>query len=81
MVTVELGTTPTANPLPSEKEKTDSHQEVADPEHYVKHPLQNRWAFWFFKNDKCKTWQENLLLISRFDTVEDFGAVYNLTFV
>uniref|UniRef100_A0A8C9UQL8 Uncharacterized protein n=1 Tax=Spermophilus dauricus TaxID=99837 RepID=A0A8C9UQL8_SPEDA len=70
MVTVELGTTPTANPLPSEKEKTDSHQEVADPEHYVKHPLQNRWAF-------CKTWQTNLLPISRFDRVEDFGVLYS----
>uniref|UniRef100_A0A8C6EWK6 Uncharacterized protein n=1 Tax=Marmota marmota marmota TaxID=9994 RepID=A0A8C6EWK6_MARMA len=79
MVTVELETTPTANPLPSEKEKTDSHQEVANPEHYVKHPLQNRWTFWVFKNDESKTWLANHPLISRFDTVEDFGALYNLS--
>lgn len=33
-----------------------------------------RWALWFFKNDKSKTWQANLRLISKFDTVEDFWA-------
>uniref|UniRef100_A0A8C2QW73 Eukaryotic translation initiation factor 4E n=1 Tax=Capra hircus TaxID=9925 RepID=A0A8C2QW73_CAPHI len=36
-----------------------------------------RWALWFFKNDKSKTWQANLRLISKFDTVEDFWALYN----
>ncbi|XP_006873022.1 PREDICTED: eukaryotic translation initiation factor 4E-like [Chrysochloris asiatica] len=72
-----LETTPTPNPLPTEEEKTESNQEVANPEHYIKHPLQNRWALWFFKNDKSKTWQANLRLISKFDTVEDFWALYN----
>ncbi|XP_032256770.1 eukaryotic translation initiation factor 4E isoform X1 [Phoca vitulina] len=70
-------TTPTPNPPPTEEEKTESNQEVANPEHYIKHPLQNRWALWFFKNDKSKTWQANLRLISKFDTVEDFWALYN----
>uniref|UniRef100_A0A2K5CFE0 Eukaryotic translation initiation factor 4E n=1 Tax=Aotus nancymaae TaxID=37293 RepID=A0A2K5CFE0_AOTNA len=36
-----------------------------------------QWALWFFKNDKSKTWQANLRLISKFDTVEDFWALYN----
>uniref|UniRef100_A0A3B3HG83 Eukaryotic translation initiation factor 4ea n=1 Tax=Oryzias latipes TaxID=8090 RepID=A0A3B3HG83_ORYLA len=36
-----------------------------------------RWTLWFFKNDKSKTWQANLRLISTFDTVEDFWALYN----
>ncbi|MBN3307939.1 IF4EB factor, partial [Amia calva] len=36
-----------------------------------------RWALWFYKNDKSKTWQENLSLITKFDTVEDFWALYN----
>ena len=40
----------------------------------VKHPLQNRWALWFFKNDKNKDWASNLKLITAFDTVEDFWA-------
>lgn len=44
---------------------------------YVKHPLQNKWALWFFKNDKAKSWKANLRLVTSFDTVEDFWAVYN----
>ncbi|XP_043369602.1 eukaryotic translation initiation factor 4E isoform X3 [Chelonia mydas] len=77
MATVEPETTP--NPQTSEEEKTETAptQEVASPEQYIKHPLQNRWALWFFKNDKSKTWQANLRLISKFDTVEDFWALYN----
>uniref|UniRef100_A0A2I2YRX1 Eukaryotic translation initiation factor 4E family member 1B n=1 Tax=Gorilla gorilla gorilla TaxID=9595 RepID=A0A2I2YRX1_GORGO len=34
---------PTPNSPTTEEEKTESHQEVANPEHYIKHPLQNRW--------------------------------------
>ncbi|XP_063466294.1 eukaryotic translation initiation factor 4E isoform X5 [Symphalangus syndactylus] len=34
-------TTPTPNPPTTEEEKTESNQEVANPEHYIKHPLQN----------------------------------------
>ncbi|XP_023619684.1 eukaryotic translation initiation factor 4E isoform X2 [Myotis lucifugus] len=41
MATVEPETTPTPNPPPAEEEKTESNQEVANPEHYIKHPLQN----------------------------------------
>ncbi|XP_002737138.1 eukaryotic translation initiation factor 4E-like [Saccoglossus kowalevskii] len=44
---------------------------------YIKHPLQHKWALWFFKNDKSKTWAANLRLITKFDTVEDFWALYN----
>uniref|UniRef100_A0A2K5D7M3 Eukaryotic translation initiation factor 4E n=1 Tax=Aotus nancymaae TaxID=37293 RepID=A0A2K5D7M3_AOTNA len=43
MATVELETTPTPNPPATEEEKPESNQEVANPEHYIKHPLQNRW--------------------------------------
>uniref|UniRef100_A0A3Q2XNJ4 Eukaryotic translation initiation factor 4ea n=1 Tax=Hippocampus comes TaxID=109280 RepID=A0A3Q2XNJ4_HIPCM len=52
---------------------------VESPDSYIKHPLQNRWALWFFKNDKSKTWQANLRLISKFDTVEDFWANIKVT--
>uniref|UniRef100_A0A4W3HKX2 Eukaryotic translation initiation factor 4ea n=1 Tax=Callorhinchus milii TaxID=7868 RepID=A0A4W3HKX2_CALMI len=63
---------------PEEEGKTEAASpEIVKPEHYIKHPLQNRWALWFFKNDKNKTWQANLRLISKFDTVEDFWALYN----
>uniref|UniRef100_H3D660 Eukaryotic translation initiation factor 4ea n=1 Tax=Tetraodon nigroviridis TaxID=99883 RepID=H3D660_TETNG len=72
---IEVLTSVPANP---EKEKCEtSIQKVVNPEKYIKHPLQNKWALWFFKNDKSKTWEANLRLISRFDTVEDFWALYN----
>ncbi|CAB1343852.1 unnamed protein product [Coregonus sp. 'balchen'] len=50
---------------------------VTGSEQYIKHPLQNKWALWYFKNDKSKSWTENLRLIAKFDTVEDFWALYN----
>ncbi|XP_062957690.1 eukaryotic translation initiation factor 4E-like [Cynocephalus volans] len=77
IVTVEPETNPPPNPLPTEEEKTESNQEAANPEHYIKHPLQNRWVLWSFKNDKSKTWQANFQLISKFDTVEDLWTLYN----
>ncbi|TRY74224.1 hypothetical protein DNTS_033177 [Danionella cerebrum] len=57
----------------------------------LKHPLQNRrvpahgnfhgvslqWGLWFYKNDKSKMWQDNLRIITKFDTVEDFWGIYN----
>ncbi|KAF7706945.1 hypothetical protein HF521_018163 [Silurus meridionalis] len=62
----------------SEEDQCDgTSREIVNTEDYIKHPLQNRWALWFFKNDKSKTWQANLRLISKFDTVEDFWALYN----
>ncbi|XP_054423983.1 eukaryotic translation initiation factor 4E type 1B [Pteronotus mesoamericanus] len=41
------------------------------------HPLQSRWALWFFKNDRGRAWQDNLHLVTKFDTVEDFWAMYS----
>ncbi|XP_020621700.1 eukaryotic translation initiation factor 4E-1A-like [Orbicella faveolata] len=49
----------------------------AGPGPYIKHPLQNKWSLWFFKNDKAKSWKDNLRLVTSFDTVEDFWAIYN----
>ncbi|KAK2116047.1 translation initiation factor eIF4E [Saguinus oedipus] len=39
-----METTPTPNPPAIEEEKPESNQEVANPEHYIKHPLQNRFS-------------------------------------
>ncbi|NXG72409.1 IF4E factor, partial [Baryphthengus martii] len=52
-------------------------QELLMAESLGKHPLQNRWALWFFKNDKSKMWQANLRLVTKFSTVEDFWALYS----
>ncbi|KAK3754997.1 hypothetical protein QZH41_015155, partial [Actinostola sp. cb2023] len=49
-------------------EKTEDIAAVV-PQKYVKHPLQNKWSLWFFKNDKQKSWTENLRIVTSFDTV------------
>lgn len=56
------------------QENVQEETQVVSPEAYIKHPLQNKWAMWFFKNDKTKEWTANLKLITTFDTVEDFWA-------
>jgi translation initiation factor 4E len=25
-----------------------------------KHPLQNSWTLWYYRNDRTRTWEENL---------------------
>ena len=47
------------------------------PEKVVKHPLQNSWTLWFYKNDKTRTWEDNQKAIITVDTVEDFWSLYN----
>ncbi|XP_025102998.1 eukaryotic translation initiation factor 4E-like [Pomacea canaliculata] len=58
-------------------EEVDSEDLSITPEMLIKHPLQNRWAMWFFKSDKARDWCDNLRLVTTFDTVEDFWALYN----
>ncbi|XP_063205150.1 eukaryotic translation initiation factor 4E type 1B isoform X1 [Chroicocephalus ridibundus] len=61
-----------------ERRRQRAHQqELLLAESLGKHPLQNRWALWFFKNDKSKVWQANLRLVTKFSTVEDFWALYS----
>jgi len=50
---------------------------ASDPEKIIKHPLQNAWTLWFFKNDKARTWEENQRPIITVTTVEDFWSLYN----
>ncbi|KAF8782889.1 Eukaryotic translation initiation factor 4E like protein [Argiope bruennichi] len=52
-------------------------EEVVPPEMLIKHPLQNEWSLWFYKNDRTKSWEENLMEIVIINTVEDFWALYN----
>ncbi|GFY65869.1 eukaryotic translation initiation factor 4E [Trichonephila inaurata madagascariensis] len=52
-------------------------EEEPSPDLLIKHPLQNMWSLWFYKNDRTKSWEENLMEIITFDTVEDFWALYN----
>jgi len=43
----------------------------------IKFPLENSWSFWFYKNEKLKSWKENVKFITTVDYVEDFWGVYN----
>ena len=71
-----------SSPTPEQQQEEGAAGDVAatgtvgvpDPELLIKHPLHNRWALWYFKNDKTKDWISNLKLITAFDTVEDFWA-------
>ncbi len=42
-----------------------------------RHPLQNSWTLWFFKNDRSRSWEENQRPVLSVQTVEDFWAVVN----
>ena len=49
-----------------EKVKVNGNEDEANigaPERYIKHPLQNAWTLWFFKNDKSRTWEENQVIL------------------
>jgi translation initiation factor 4E len=55
----------------------NSDCENIPPELIIKHPLQNSWTLWFFKNDRTRSWEENQRPITTFNTVEDFWCLYN----
>ena len=73
--------------VPEQGEKLDDLADIVDkmkisettpdPEKVMKHPLQNAWTLWFFKNDKARTWEENQRPIITVTTVEDFWSLYN----
>jgi len=71
-----MGETMVENARPEEKPEGEQ-QTTLTKELMVKHPLQNRWSLWFFKNDKTKNWAANLRQITTFDSVEDFWSIYN----
>eukprot|EP00126_Sphaerothecum_destruens_P014040 Sdes_comp24078_c0_seq1m22140 len=52
-----------------------------DPEKFnVKHPLQNKWTFWYDLQERKATddnWGQGMREVYSFDTVEDFWAIYN----
>eukprot|EP00088_Acartia_fossae_P053113 TRINITY_DN602_c0_g1_i1.p1 TRINITY_DN602_c0_g1~~TRINITY_DN602_c0_g1_i1.p1 ORF type:complete len:247 (+),score=65.93 TRINITY_DN602_c0_g1_i1:31-771(+) len=54
-----------------------SSKDVIPPGKVVKHPLQNAWTLWFFKNEKGRTWEQNQRQIITVNTVEDFWSLYN----
>lgn len=57
--------------IQAESEKEETTLEASEE---VKHPLQNTWALWYFKNDRTKDWSDNLKVVAKFQFVEDFWA-------
>ena len=57
-----------------EKEKPSINKEVQ-----VKHPLENSWTLWYFKNDRSKSWEVNQKPVISVQTIEDFWAIINYT--
>lgn len=77
---VNTDTTETKAKVTNVTEEDSSRPESPDnlaPELLMKHPLQNPWTLWFFKNDKNRNWEDNQRSIITFNTVEDFWALYN----
>ncbi|KAK8774013.1 hypothetical protein V5799_011457 [Amblyomma americanum] len=64
-------------PEQSKQEQSKQNSANASPELPLKHPLEHRWSLWYYKDDKRRSWEENLVEISSFDTVEDFWALYH----
>ncbi|XP_074597991.1 eukaryotic translation initiation factor 4E-like isoform X2 [Brevipalpus obovatus] len=52
-------------------------QEETSPDNIVKHPLQNDWQLWYWRKEDSKSWEESLLEVTTFSSVEDFWALYN----
>lgn len=43
----------------------------------IKFPLEDSWSFWFYKNEKSKSWKENVKFITTVEFVEDFwGSIF-----
>jgi len=57
--------------------KVPTDDNFLPPEKIIKHPLQNAWTLWFFRNDKSSSWEDNQRAIITVTTVEDFWALYN----
>ena len=43
----------------------------------MKHPLASTWVFWWYKNEKSLSWEQNQQMVTAVDTIEDFWQVYN----
>ncbi|XP_033755164.1 eukaryotic translation initiation factor 4E-like [Pecten maximus] len=77
MASVQVELPEDSHPGEEEGVAEENASTLLSPDALIKHPLQNKWALWFFKNDRTKEWTANLKLVTSFDTVEDFWALYN----
>ena len=59
------------------QETLEMRQISSSPELVLKHPLQNSWTLWYFKNDRSQRWEDNQRQVLTVGTVEDFWALYH----
>ncbi|XP_021087702.1 eukaryotic translation initiation factor 4E type 1B [Mesocricetus auratus] len=64
-------------PGPLQTPRKKDHRECPLEVPREQHPLQYRWVLWFFKNDRSRPWQDNLQLVTTFNTVEEFWSTYS----
>lgn len=55
----------------SNTSKENNDESKIEPELLHKHPLQNVWQLWYYKNIS-NVYEDNLFNITSIDTVEDF---------
>eukprot|EP00116_Pleurobrachia_bachei_P011756 sb/3472018/ len=72
--TVKMATAEVENPSALEELKEVKETIPPVPK---KHPLENAWTLWFFKEERDKDWIECYKKVASFETVEDFWALYN----
>lgn len=58
-------------------EVTEETLSTMAPELLIKHDLHTSWTLWYYENIKDRKWEDNLVPIITFGTVEDFWAAYN----
>jgi len=77
--TTQVDNQASQSPTPSGQVEADSTTSpITTPNvEYVKHPLQNEWQLWFWKNIPNGTWEDGLLRVAKFKTVEDFWSLYH----
>jgi len=60
-----------ATPGEETSEKAPAQQQI------VTHPLNSSWTLWYYLKDRNLSWEQSLMQISTFDTVEDFWGLFN----
>jgi len=43
-----------------------------------RHPLQQAWTLWYYRNDRTLSWEENQQAVATVDTIEEFWQLYQL---
>lgn len=65
--------------ITEDQEKEKKEVSVSSTIENLKHPLASVWTYWFYKNDRSLSWEENQRKVVTVKYVEDFWAMYHYT--